>query len=633
MTIAPDLSTLTGIEAFETVALSERLKAKTTYDVIVRSARDFPKRTAIVFTRDGQPDSPEFRMTYEEVLEQIHATANAFSALGVGEHDAVSFLLPNLPAYPVGLFAAEAVAIASPINPFLEVAEIVDILNTVNAKVLVTTAPELNAQIWEKALIAAKSVPSLTAIVCVETDGLSPAMAIENLEETRFDVIGFCEILEHQPKDVLIAHRRPRPDSIAAYFHTGGTTGSPKIAPHTHINQVYVGFAVSTGDGSNEASPNVLLNGLPFFHVNAVIIGALNPFYYGGTMVLVSVDGFRNRTVVQNFWSLVARFGATSTTVVPTVLSALCDIPTGGAKISSMRYVICGAAPLAPEILKRFEAHTGIRVLEGYGLTEGACVSTRNPFSGQSKPGSVGQRLPYQELKIALLHEDGSFASECEQNEIGAVLVKGPNIFPGYLKPEHNAGIFAKDGWFNTGDMGRIDRDGFLWLTGRSKDLIIRGGHNIDPASIEEVLLKYEKVQLAAAIGKPDARVGEVPVAFVSLKPGETATEEEILQYAQSSIRERAAIPTQVTILDAIPVTAVGKIFKPSLRERVILQTIRQGLSDIPIEADVKIARDDEGVMSIQVNCQTRDDIDRAKAALAPFALPFRFETRETIDI
>jgi fatty-acyl-CoA synthase len=204
-----------------------------------------------------------------------------------------------------------------------------------------------------------------------------------------------------------------------------------------------------------------------------------------------------------------------------------------------------------------------------------------NPFFGERKIGSIGLRLPYQEMKVFINDVDGKFQREAQADEIGEVCIKGPNVFKGYLDEAHNKKIWPKPDWFNTGDLGRQDKDGYFWLTGRRKELIIRGGHNIDPAMIEEPLYKLPEVMMAAAVGSPDPYAGEIPVAYVELKAGSEMSEGDILEYLKREVGERAAVPKQVYIIDQIPLTPVGKIFKPALRWESIKKVYRQELSAI----------------------------------------------------
>jgi len=184
-------------------------------------------------------------------------------------------------------------------------------------------------------------------------------------------------------------------------------------------------------------------------------------------------------------------------------------------------------------------------------------------------------------MKTVVIDQHGRYLRDCQPDETGTLIVNGPNVFAGYVQEEQNTGLWVADGWLNTGDLGRQDRDGYFWLSGRSKDLIIRGGHNIDPAVIEEALYTHPTVALAAAVGKPDAYAGELPVAYVALKAGATVTEQDLLDYAQQTVKERAAIPKSIVILDQIPVTAVGKIFKPPLRSDAVRRVYTEAISAV----------------------------------------------------
>jgi len=219
-----------------------------------------------------------------------------------------------------------------------------------------------------------------------------------------------------------------------------------------------------------------------------------------------------------------------------------------------------------------------VKILEGYGLTEAACVSSVNPAAGERRAGSIGLPIPYQRMAAVVLDGDGRFHRMADVDEVGVIAISGPNVFKGYLDPRHNVGVWIDidgESWLNTGDIGRRDTNGYFWLTGRKKELIIRGGHNIDPRTIEEALASHPGVAMAAAIGSPDAYAGEMPVAYVQLKPGATVTEQELLEHAALTIPERAAIPKRIKISSSLPTTAVGKLFKPALVEREIEETVR----------------------------------------------------------
>jgi fatty-acyl-CoA synthase len=264
---------------------------------------------------------------------------------------------------------------------------------------------------------------------------------------------------------------------------------------------------------------------------------------------------------------------------------------------------MCGAAPMPVELFREFESRIGVKILEGYGLTEGACVSSINPPHGERFVGSIGIRIAYQDMRAVMLDDAGEYLRDADTDEIGLITITGPNLFEGYVEESHNRGLWIDingQRWLNTGDLGRQDENGYFWLTGRKKELIIRGGHNIDPKQIEEALQAHPAVALAAAIGSPDAYSGEVPVAYVQLRPGHVCDVEELERFAQHHISERAAIPKRIEILEALPLTAVGKIFKPALQRREVARVVRQDvdrmcLKDIGVEV---IAHEQRGLVA-----------------------------------
>jgi fatty-acyl-CoA synthase len=315
--------------------------------------------------------------------------------------------------------------------------------------------------------------------------------------------------------------------------------------------------------------------------VNGVVVTGIVPVIVGAKVVLLGAEGYRSRPTIEHFWRNVERFRATFFSAVPTIYATLLGVPIGGADVSSLRYAICGAAPMPPELIRQFEHATGVKILEGYGLTEGTCVSAVNPRDGVRRVGSIGLRIPYQQMKAVAFDAAGRYARDCAVDEIGHLVIKGPNVFPGYKDKKANRGIWIGDAWLDTGDLARQDADGRFWLTGRQKDLIIRGGHNIDPALIEEAMMRHPAVQIAAAVGKPDAYAGELPVVYVTLRSGGTASAEELLAFAKATIPERAAAPGEVVVRQTIPVTAVGKVFKPELRHDAAKRVLESTLRDV----------------------------------------------------
>jgi fatty-acyl-CoA synthase len=284
--------------------------------------------------------------------------------------------------------------------------------------------------------------------------------------------------------------------------------------------------------------------------------------------------------LIPNFWKIVEHYRLTFFSGVPAVFTKLLDVPID-ADVSTLDYAICGAAPMPVEVFKNFEKATGLRILEGYGCTEGTCASSVNPLFGERRIGSIGLPFPYQEMRIARLDNEDQFERWAETEEIGSVLLRGPNVFAGYKDPGINAKAWVDSGdgkglWFHTGDLGRQDAEGYFWLTGRKKELIIRGGHNIDPKMIEEPMHRHPAVAMAAAVGSPDPEVGEVPALFVQLKPGQQADPQELYEFAKANIPERAAIPKAIHIIDEMPVTNVGKTYKLPLHLGEIERVLRQ---------------------------------------------------------
>lgn len=574
--------TIADIEAVEKTPVKERLKALNTYDLLKNGAAINPEAPAVSFFLTGEGYASPQKISYRDFISNITRAANLFHDLGVGPKDVISYLLPNLPETHYVLWGGEAAGIVNPINSLLAPATIRDICQAAGTKILVALGEFPGADIWEKVSLIRKEIPGLKAIVRVMGPG-----------DEKDGIYSFEELLPRYPGDRLASGRTINPEDIASMYHTGGTTGTPKLAPHTHYNEAVMAKMVALG--AELYAGETTMCGLPLFHVNGTTVTGSFPFSIGAHVVILSARGYRDPMVMKNFYKIVEHYRAVTFSAVPTILSVLLDIPKGDADISSLRYLVCGAAPLSVELFKRFEAHSGMKVIEGYGLTEGTCASCMNPYFGEQKIGSIGLRLPYQGMKVFITDEEGKFVREAETDEIGEVCIEGPNVFKGYLEEAHNKRIWPLPEWFNTGDLGRQDKDSYFWLTGRRKELIIRGGHNIDPAIIEEPLYKLTDVKMAATVGSPDPHAGEIPVAYVELKEGAKITEPEILEYLGKEVGERAAVPRQVYIIPQIPLTPVGKIFKPALRWESIKKVYQQELSalkELTAKIEVQVKED-----------------------------------------
>jgi fatty-acyl-CoA synthase len=561
LTVSSPVQSLADIHRIEATPLAEAVPWASTYDLIRASAEVHADKPALTFLHTGEPGGASTTWTYRSLLQGIHQTANLLHQLGVGPQDAVGVLLPGGLAYHLALWGGEAAGIVQPLNPLLSDEKLLSLLRASNAKVLIAHGAEDDSQLRAKALRLQTQLPGLKTVLLVNPDG-GPLPEGDTLPAGAqdFHALRATQVAEH-----LVSQRIFQPTDIAAYFHTGGTTGAPKLARHSHSAQVFTAWANASMQGFR--SSDVTINGYPLFHVAGVLPGALCSLAVGMHVLIPTEAMFRNREVVQNYWRLVAHHRCTLMSGVPTVLAALAGVPLQGADISSLRAVRTGAAPLPPELAQRFEQAFGLQINESLGMTETVGLSTVAPPGLTAPAGCVGWPLPHARVRIVALNSDDQATSHTlPTGEKGMVLYQGPNLFSGYLDAAETARSFTPDGWLITGDVGFIDTQGRLHLSGRAKDLIIRGGHNIDPKVIEDALGAHPAVALCAAVGAPDAYAGELPVAFATLKPGSDVTEAELLAFTAERVDEGPAKPKSITVLGAMPVTNVGKIYKPELR-------------------------------------------------------------------
>ncbi|MGH8816179.1 MAG: acyl-CoA synthetase, partial [Achromobacter pestifer] len=553
--------TAADVQRLQSRPLAETLTVQSTYEIFRNSAAAFGDKTALTFLRTADPDDDAVRWSYRELLAGIHQTANLLHDLGVRAGDAVGVILPGCLEYHLALWGGEAAGIVQPLNPLLTEDKLASLMTTARAKVLIAYGSDAECGTWPKALRLRGRVPTLQTLLRVAPLD-EPLSARPALPDYALD---FNANRSAQPADRLISERMIRASDVAAYFHTGGTTGAPKLAIHTHANQVFSAWAAV--QLQNAGPSDVVINGYPLFHVAGVLPASLAALSAGVETVIPTTLLLRNRDVLRNYWRLVEKHRATSLQGVPTILAALADVPLDGADISSLRYCRTGAAPLPAELAARFKRLFGLHVNESLGMTEMAGISSITPPGSEFPVNCVGFPLPYVQLRIVGLDTpSGQAARDLPTGTAGMVLFKAPNVIPGFLDPEDTARAFTEDGWLISGDVGFLDAEGRLHLQGRAKDLIIRGGHNIDPKIIEDALATHPAVHLCAAVGAPDAYAGELPVAFVTLTQGAQVTEAELVAYAASHVDEGPACPKCVIVLDAMPMTNVGKIYKPDLR-------------------------------------------------------------------
>ena len=564
----PSFATDAELKAFEAVPYAERIAAQSTYAALQLGAAHSPSTPALQFLQKADPDETPLTITYAQFIARVTQTANMLADLGIGPGDVVSFLLPLVPQSFYTLYGAEAAGIANPVNPLLEPAQIAEILRAANTKVLVALGPMPGSDIWDKVQRVRAELPNLKAILQVHGPG-----------DAADGVYSFDALLEKYPADRLSSGRTIAADEIAAYFHTGGTTGTPKLVRHTHANQVYQAWVVGLMLRSRPGRS--LLFGLPLFHVGGALTQGLAVFALGGTAVVLSPAGWRNPAAIRNVWKLVERYKPDVFGGVPTVLAAALSVPVAGADTSSILCSSGGGSAIPVAVANALQAQLKAPVLEVYGMTETSSVHTLSYVDRPLRLGSVGHAVPYSRVRIVKIDAEGRHQGDCAVDQIGVVAMSGPGVFSGYLSEVHNRGAFVEPGWVNSGDLGRLDREGYLWITGRAKDLIIRGGHNIDPMAIEEILYGHPAVALAAVVGEPDAYAGELPVAYVQLKADVKSSDMELLAYLRERTPERAAVPVNLFFIETMPLTGVGKVFKPALRWDAARRVLRRTLADL----------------------------------------------------
>ncbi|KGJ06385.1 fatty-acyl-CoA synthase [Paracoccus halophilus] len=567
------------------------------HEALSRTRDAFPRRPAISFQLFSDPGAHAQTLNWSELHERVTETANLFRSLGVGPGDVVAYLLPNCTAAPVVLLAGATAGIVNPVNPLLDAEQIAGILRETRAKVLVTLKSFPKTDIAQKAAEAVSLAPNVETVL--EVDLRSYLTGVKRLlvpfMRPKVPVRHHARVMDFEAAASAQRHDRltfepGTEDRVAAYFHTGGTTGTPKVAQHKLSGMIYNGWLGATLLFSEK---DVMMCPLPMFHVFAAYPILMSCLLSGAQLVMPTPAGYRGDGVFDNFWKLIERWQATFLITVPTAIAALMQRPVD-ADVSSLRTALSGSAPLPMELYNRFKAATGVEIAEGYGLTEATCLVSCNPIEGAKKVGSVGIPMPYSHVRI-LKRRNGAF-EECATDEIGEICVASPGIFEGstYTETDKNHELFVEDRFLRTGDLGRMDPDGYLWITGRAKDLIIRGGHNIDPAEIEDALLSHSQVAFVGAIGQPDSFAGELPCAYVELIEGADVPVEELLEHARKHIHERAAIPKHVEILPELPKTAIGKIFKPDLRKMAIRRVYDGALAEAGLAARVSEVVDDK---------------------------------------
>ncbi|HEY6918172.1 MAG TPA: acyl-CoA synthetase, partial [Tabrizicola sp.] len=517
-----NFATAADLKAIETeMPWADRGQARSMYDFLTQAKTAHGARPAISYQLLSGPETKKVTLTWSELHARVTQAANLFRSLGVGEKDVVAFIMPNAMETAITLLGGAVAGIVNPINPLMEPEKISSILRETNAKVVVTLKAFPKTDLAQKVGEAVQFAPNVKTVLEVDLvpylSGLKkvivPLVRPKNPVQHTANVKDFRAEMARMPSDKLTFPDTIE-DRVAAYFHTGGTTGMPKVAQHKVSGMVYNGWLGST---LLFKPTDVVMCPLPLFHVFACYPILMSMIGSGAHVVFPTPQGYRGEGVFDNFWKLIERYRVTYMITVPTALAALMQRPVN-ADISSLKNAFSGSSPLPIELYNRFKKETGIEIVEGYGLTEATCLVSINPPDGVKKIGSVGLMFPYCQVRI--LTSQGAIGfRECAVDEVGEICISNPGVYEGstYTEKDKNRELFADGRFLRTGDLGRIDADGYLFITGRAKDLIIRGGHNIDPAIIEEALMGHEAVGFVGAIGQPDAHAGELPCAYVEL--------------------------------------------------------------------------------------------------------------------
>jgi fatty-acyl-CoA synthase len=563
-----------------------------------------PEAPALIYLRTARDPAPV--VTHAgEFLGLMNATRQWLRREGVGPDDVVAVLAPNCTATAIVYWTAMSSATVLPINLLFSREAIVALVNAVGAKILFTPPPGAPGGLFEKVEGLDALAPTLKRIVTLPLDG-----------RVAFDNETISPIADGGDEAA------PLPEKTAALLPTGGTTGVPKIVPLTHRNIVSssIGAMLAAGNGPTDRCMAIL----PIFHVGGAFCTSLPTLGAGGAIVIPTAAGFRNPEVVANHWRIIAEQGVTLGGGVPTMIAAAADAPLDGADLSRLRLCIVGGSICPPEIEKRFLAIWPSDCLRQiYGMTEFAGSITQTPHDRAQEPGSAS--VPTALAEVAVLV--GGEIHPGPSTPTGEILVRGPQMFSGYLGRSPEAQPFY-EGWLRSGDLGRIGAHGEVYITGRAKDLIIRGGHNIDPTGIEDVALRFPGVGLAAAVGRPDPYAGETPMLFVTPAAGATIDRMALADFLEAGVMEPPARPRAIEVILDMPVTPVGKIFKPRLREIAAEAAARDALAlALPGAACTVAAAHNERGLTLSVRVPA-SGMEAARAELGKLPVAFEIAAR-----
>jgi len=523
--------------------------------LVEEKAREYSRNVAIHFMKTD--------ITYDEFQKSIDRLATALYDIGIRKGDRISLMLPNSPQFMIAFYAALKLgAIIVQTNPLYMPYELEHILNDSGAETIITLAilrPKVEA-VWGKTPLKrviytslAEYMPKLLGF------GYKLRMKIKGLPTgipKGDNIYAFQDLLSY-PINPPTVDINPKED-VALFQYTGGTTGFPKAAMLTHYNLVVNAYQTIHWFPHLEWGKEVILAVLPFFHVYGMTV-AMNFSTLTGSKIIL-VPRFNVRQVVK----LIEKHRVTLFPGAPKIYIEVINMP-GVEKydLSSIKACISGSAPLPVKVKEEFERLTGAKLVEGYGLSEASPVTHANPIMGLNKAGSIGIPFPDTDAKI-VDPEDGE--TEMPVGEAGELIIKGPQVMKGYWNRPEETAKTLRNGWLYTGDIAKMDEDGYFYIVDRKKDMIIVSGYNVYPREVEEVLFRHPAVKEVAVVGVPDPKSGERVKAFVVLKEGATATAEEIIEFCRKHLAKYKC-PKEVEFRKELPKSFIGKVLRRVLRE------------------------------------------------------------------
>ncbi|HEX8228319.1 MAG TPA: long-chain fatty acid--CoA ligase [Chloroflexia bacterium] len=536
----------------------------TLHEFFERTAAEHPNNVATIFF--GR------RLTYAQLDEQANRFAAGLQSLGVVPGDRVAILLPNCPQFLVALFGAlKAGATAIPLNPQYVSRELRQVFNDAGVR----TAVALNLLVPRLQEIMPET--DLQRIITTSVqDYLSPLMSLMLTVQERRDGVAvvaqgeglypYADLIRNSPTE----YTRPeaRPDDTVLLLYTGGTTGTPKGAMLSHRNVVANALQMSAWvwDARQERK-DVFLGVIPFFHSYGMTVVMNLAISVAASIVLLP------RFAMKDVLRAITRFRPTIFPGVPSMYNAIARHPLATRfDLRSIRVCISGAAPLPTEVAQAFESVTGARLVEGYGLTEASPVTHCNPIHGERRAGSIGLPLPNTEARIV-----GPDTHEpLPMGEVGELAVRGPQVMQGYRGHEEETAAVLQDGWLYTGDMARMDEQGYFYVVDRKKDLVLVGGYSVYPREVEDALYESEKVQEVVVVGVPDLKrgEGEIVKAYVVLNADVEATERELVRFASERLAAYK-VPSKIEFRESLPKSGVGKY----LRRELVAEELARGTS------------------------------------------------------